>query len=290
MRLPHFFKAYCRIGIQNLPYGQSSSAKGVEEAPDFILSSSFLKKFPKSKLGNFNFPQPEKINTSKYFQTINKQYTDFSNKLIKNVNKNDTLIVVGGDHSITFASLLYDLKTYGNDIGIIHFDSHGDICLYKKSPSKNFHGMYLRILFDKFDLLYFDKLVRKKLSKKNLLFIGDLEIDDEEKDFIKNNFQTYSHSQIEKNKKQSLDEIQKFIYKFPHIHVSFDVDVFKKDLVTATGTPSKNGFNKKEIFGILKIVKKAKSLTLDVAEVNPHKKGAAKTIKLAQEIILEVLS
>ena len=67
---PHFFKAYSRIGIHNLPFGSSKVANGVEEAPDFILSDEFLDKFPKSKLTSFGFKEPEDIDPLNYFQEI----------------------------------------------------------------------------------------------------------------------------------------------------------------------------------------------------------------------------
>lgn len=290
MHNPHFFKAYCRIGIQNLPYGQNTSANGVEEAPNFVLTSEFLTSFPKSKISSFDFLKPEKINASKYFETISKQNAKFRDKLIKNVSKNETLVMIGGDHSVTFASILFDIEKHGKNIGIIHFDSHGDICSYKESPSKNFHGMYLRIFFDKFDLSFLDRLVPNKLPTSHLLFIGNLEIADGEKEYIENNFSVISHNKLNENKQQTLNQIQEFIHKFDHIHISFDVDVFDKKIAPATGTPSKNGFNKKDIFEILEIVKTAKSLTLDIAEVNPRKNGATQTIKIAQEIILTLIS
>lgn len=290
MRNPHFFKAYCRIGIHNLPFGSSTVANGVEEAPDYILSDKFLNKFEKAQVSSFGFKEPEEIGPLNYFQTICNESVKFKDFLIKNHKKNETLIIIGGDHSVTFSSILYDLKTYGNELGIVHFDSHGDINLYHESPSKNFHGMYLRIFFDNFDLKYFDKLVKNKLSTNNLFYIGDLELNPEESEFInKNKIHNISNKNIKNNKSEALKNMELFINNHKHIHISFDVDVFNANLAPATGTPSKNGFNKENIFDILNIIKNAKSLTLDMAEVNPKKSGSKKTIKLAQEVITKII-
>ncbi len=208
MRSLHFFKAYCRIGIHNLPYGQVLEANGVEEAPDFILSDKFLNKFKNAETSSFGFREPEEIGPLEYFQSICEESIKFKNFLVKNHKKNETLVVIGGDHSVTFSSILYDLMIHGNDIGIIHFDSHGDINLYKDSPSKNFHGMYLRIFFDKFDLGYFDKLVTNKIPTRNLFYIGDLELDIEEKEYItKNKIPNISSKNIKKNKEEILKEL-----------------------------------------------------------------------------------
>jgi len=207
------------------------------------------------------------------------------------IKDDETLIVVGGDHFITFPSLLFDLKKNGTDFGIIHFDSHGDMNSFTSSPSKNLHGMYLRIIFDKFDLERFDHLVPDKMPPKNLLFVGDVEFDDDEKNFVEEKkFQVIESDDLKRSKLKSLKIVENFVKEFDHIHISFDVDVFKKEIVSATTTPSQKGFEKKDIFDILKIIRESKSLTLDVAEVNPSKKGAAETIKIAQEIISIVLS
>ena len=96
---------------------------------------------------------------------------------------------------------------------------------------------------------------------------------------------------MKERKEESLKNIELFIKRFNHVHISFDIDVFDKTLVSATGTPAKKGFNKKEIFEILEIIKRnLKSFSLDLAEVNPKKKEANQTVKLAQEVILEILS
>jgi|SRR3989344_1213636 len=291
MRNPHFFKTYCRIGVNNYPYGQKSTAHGVEDAPDFILTKDFLKKFKNYSLSDFQFSIPEKFISENYYNSVLTQTIHFKMYMDNKIFDNKTLVVVGGDHFVTFPSLLYDLKKHGTGFGIIHFDSHGDINSYESSPSKNLHGMYLRILFDNFDLERFDHLVPKKMPTKNLLFIGDVEFDEDEREFVrKNKFKVIESDDMKNSREKSLKIVEEFVNKFNHIHISFDVDVFKKEIVSATTTPSQKGFEKKEIFDILEIIKRAKSLTLDVAEVNPSKKGAAQTIKITQEIITTVLS
>ncbi len=291
MRKPHFFKIYCRIGVNNYPYGQEQTAHGVEDAPDKILTKSFLDKYNNYALSRFRFSIPESFFDPHYYDSVLSQTIHLKMYMENVLKPHHTLVVVGGDHYITFPSLLSDLRNYGTDFGIIHFDSHGDINSYQSSPSKNLHGMYLRILFDKFDLEKFDRLIPKKMSAKNLLFIGDVEFDEDEREFVqRNKFKVIESDYMKKDKTNSLKAVEDFVGKFDHIHISFDVDVFKKEIVSATTTPSQKGFEKDDIFDILKTIKQAKSLTLDVAEVNPSKKGAKETIKIAQEIITTVLS
>lgn len=285
MRKVHFYKAPTTLGINNF---SKKTSYGVKNAPDKILSKEFLSNFKDSVISSFEFKYTEEINSQTYYQEILNEYLKFEEFLNTEMKNNQALVVVGGDHSITFPTILFELKKYGKNLGIIHFDSHGDINLFKNSPSKNFHGMYLRILFDKFDLPDFDKTVREKLPKSNLFFIGDLELDQEEFEFVKaNGFPIISSENYDPT---NLKSLKNFVKKFSHIHISFDVDVFNQSLVSATTTPSKNGFSKEPILKMLDVIKSNSNFSLSIAEVNPRKEGAGKTIKLTQEIILKTLN
>ena len=281
---PHYIKVYTHLGIHKLPI---ESSIGVEKAPDKILSDKFLTNLNYPETSEFKFSQQ----SSDLYQTILKESLELRNLISKKIKENETVIVIGGDHSITFPSILADLERFGTNIGVIHFDSHADFNLFKTSPSENFHGMYLRIFFDKYDLPFFENAVPNKIPLSNLIFIGDLELDSEESNFIRNNkLNTVSSLDMENSKNKVLDQLKIFVEKHKHIHISFDVDVFRKEIASATTTPSQNGFSRKPIFEILSIIKNAKSITLDIAEINPEKKGAEQTIKLAQKVIYFLLS
>ena len=71
---------------------------------------------------------------------------------------------------------------------------------------------------------------------------------------------------------------------------SFDIDCMDKSEAPATGIPAERGLFLKDIEPYLKIISKHPNLSFDLCEINPKKKGAAKTIKLAQKILLSVLS
>lgn len=289
---PHFFKAYSRQGIRYLPYGSKEFAFGVEEAPSAILTPKFLSNFPSYELSEFTFTLPEKLPVDKYMGLVLSESLKFAKLIQDELKPNERQIVIGGDHSVTFPSTLADINRHGSNIGFIHFDSHADMNLYKTSPSKNFHGMYLRIFFDRFDLPEFDQTVPNKIPLKNLLFVGDLELNKEEREFFKSKKPSVmTRHDMSVRRQATLDAIQNFVKRFGHVHISFDIDVFEKSLVSATGTPAKRGFGKREVFEILQAIKdNARSFTLDIAEVNPKRKGADQTVNLAQEVILRLLA
>lgn len=151
--------------------------------------------------------------------------------------------------------------------------------------------MYLRPLFDVFDIPQINELIPHKMSPKQLLTIGDLELDIEEKDFfLKRRINNINRQSLLKDKENAYHKIRSFASLFPHIHISFDVDVFNRSIVSATSTPSKNGFMPKDVLPIIQILSKHPSLTLDIAEVNPRKPNAEKTIDIAREVLQKTLT
>lgn len=163
--------------------------------------------------------------------------------------------------------------------------------LYKSSPTKNFHGMYMRPFLDSFDVPIISNLVTQKLPLKNTLFIGDQELDEEESIFFKKSkLKNINRKNVLEDRKIVLEYLKKFTSSFEYLHVNFDVDAFNKKGVQATGIPSGNGFKLKELIPLIEVVSKHPRLSLDLSEVNPRKIGIDKTIRIVHEVLLRFLS
>lgn len=181
-------------------------------------------------------------------------------------------------------------RSPGQNLGVIYFDSHGDINLAKDSPTGNFHGMHLRPLFDEFDVQEINNLVPVKILTSNLLYIGNLDLDSGEKEFLSlNNIRNITGNDLETRQARSLDEINSFVSRQDHLYVSFDIDCMDKTEAPATGIPAEHGLHLKNILPVLELIKSHPSFSFDLCEVNPKKEGAGKTIKLAQKILKLVL-
>lgn len=290
MKIPHFYKARSRLGTHRPPYRQKNINFGVEKAPDFILTSDFISKFQKAAVDTFDFPLPETIKPVGLFSVIANYYAGVKKKIIKTLRPGETQVIVGGDDSVTFPSILASLELVNTEkFGYVRFDSHADMNLYKDSPTKNFHGMYMRPLYGKFDIFEIENMVDNKLKPENSVFIGNLDIDPQEKIF----FEKIGINKIDKKKSFDRNEaigiISKLVEQMHHIHISIDIDAFDKNIAPATGIPADNGLTRKDISPILDILKKANSISFDLVEVNPLKPGASETISLAQEIIERLL-
>ena len=288
----HFFKVKSRIGIINNPNKQKEKNIGVENGAAHILEENFLKKLKSYSVSDFNFPDPKDLSKENFFKTVNKYIVDLQNKINREIEDDQTQIVIGGDHSVSLPSVLAVIDRVGSSkkIGYVHFDSHGDINLYKQSPSKNFHGMYLRPLFDDFDISLIDSLLVDKMPTENLLIVGNLDLDQGEFQFLNDkNIKIISRENLKLQRQKTLKIFNDFINNFEYLHVSFDTDVLDKSIFFATGIPAENGFMLSEIMQFIDIISKHKKLSFDIAEFNPYKKGSIKSKRICQQILLKVL-
>jgi len=288
----HFFKVKSRIGIINNPNKQKEKNIGVEDGAAHILEENFLKKLKSYSVSDFNFPDPKDLSKENFFKTVNKYIVDLQNKINREIEDDQTQIVIGGDHSVSLPSVLAVIDRVGSSkkIGYVHFDSHGDINLYKQSPSKNFHGMYLRPLFDDFDISLIDSLLVDKMPTENLLIVGNLDLDQGEFQFLNDkNIKIISRENLKLQRQKTLKIFNDFINNFEYLHVSFDTDVLDKSIFFATGIPAENGFMLSEIMQFIDIISKHKKLSFDIAEFNPYKKGSIKSKRICQQILLKVL-
>lgn len=293
MKKIHFFKAKSRLGLPNVPHRQKKLNIGVEKGPDGILTKNFLGTIDNYnyRVSDFLFSNPEDIDKKFFNNVLADNYYSFKEFIINNLSKNETQVVIGGDDSITFSSILSTIDRFGNNFGYIRIDSHPDLHLHKTSPTKNFHGMYHRALFDSFDIPQISKLVEHKMKPGNTIFIGNLDINPGEKEFFEEKkFRNINSEDFLKDRKNINKFINEFVKSFNHIHISFDIDALDKTVAPATGIPAEKGLLMNDILPILNIISKHPSISFDLTEVNPEKKGAKKTIKTAHEILKAIIS
>jgi arginase len=284
MKKIHIYKAYSRLGLINVPHKQKSPNLGVEEGPNGVLANFNFDS--SSQVDAFEFSTPEKIDKNKYLEIIAEESKKFVQLITQTIQPNDIQLVLGGDHSVSFPSLIALFERIDpKNIGHIQFDSHTDLHLVSTSPSGNFHGMWLRPLVDGFDNNDISRLVQKQLPPKNLLYIGNLDSEPEEIRFMKEHtIKTLSKDEV------NIQKVASFTSQFTHIHINFDIDVFDPSISPATGTPPLRGFFEKDIFPILSLLSKHPSISIDLVEVNPQKPESQKTINLARQVLDTLLS
>ncbi|MEI6316421.1 MAG: arginase family protein [bacterium] len=290
-------KASSRLGMKFIPHGGVELNLGVETGPDAVLDANFLQKIEQTNsvdLFDYTFSDPDHIDAKTYYPIIAEESAAFANELehMLEHKKYSGVITIGGDHGVGYATFLGLLRYHKNKkVGIISFDSHADLHLQKTSPSGNFHGMWLRPFFEKFDDESIASVVNVKIDPHNFLYVGNLIIEEEEVRFIKEkNIATIDSKMIEADITGMIKKIADLCANVDVIHVTFDVDVFKQSIVSATGTPNPDGFEVEMVTQCIKpIIDSGKLFSMDLVEVNPKKENSGPTIAIGQMIIEQFL-
>lgn len=284
-----FVKIKSRLGLIVPPNGETELNIGVEEGSDYVLSEDFVGRFPQREAITEQFKSPEDIDVENYFEILAREYGSLCAKITEKLTLDKTLVSVGGDHSVAFASIASILRLHDpQTTGIVMIDSHGDLHQPSTSPTGNFHGMWLRPFVDRFEVPAIDNLVPEKVPSKNLIYIGNLDLEMEEQRFLgENSVQVFNKEQISQDK--NLDKLKESMDDKKHIHLSIDVDAFDHSYAPATGMHIENGLTPNEVFKVLDVFKQSHSISVDLVEVNPMLRGQEQTVKLAQEIIMRVL-
>jgi arginase len=276
----------------NIPHRGSAYNYGVEFGADSILTPDILNTFESQNIDCYRFPLPEEISVNEYDYYIAKSSKEFRDLILNTLQDDEIQVMLGGDHSSAFGSVLAVLERYKNkEVGYIQFDTHADINKFSTSPTGNFHGMFLRPILGDFDSIAINSLVKNKIHSENMMYVGNLDLDEAENTFINaNNIVTFNEYHLRNQSYLTRRQLKEFISKFDHLHISFDIDIFDKTIVSATGTPNEHGLFEYDVFPLLDILKDVSSFSLDLVEVNPLKEGAKETILLAQRVLNRLLS
>ncbi|MDQ3007986.1 MAG: arginase family protein [bacterium] len=274
------------MGLRFAPIGSAVPNLGVEHG-----ATNIVEKLPRYFTGKqslvLQFPEPESLSADRYLTQVFEQYLAAKYQLLAAWPLSTSLVALGGDHSTAFISLAAVMERYSAaNVAVIMFDSHADLHQAATSPTGNFHGMWLRSLCDSFPLLN-DQGYSRRLDPTQLRFVGNLLTEAAEVEFIaQHEIQIYDSSRISL---PAANQLVEWAATFPHLHVSFDVDVFDQTLVSATGTPNPNGLTMNEVMMMLQPLAAHGSISLDIVEHNPHKPEAVQTLPLIERILQTLL-
>lgn len=250
--------------------------QGVERGPS-LMARAITKKEKDQKLKKTNKYWVDVKNSSCIYSNLESLYE-------YNDNINGQRINIGGDHSMSIATVSHSLNNYEN-LKLLWIDAHGDINTSYSSPTNNLHGMPLGYLtnLDNNENFYY---ILNHINLKNIMYIGIRDLDTFEKEVIKN---TNVIDTIEFNDKSFIDSIENFIGNDP-LHISFDVDSLDPSYVPSTGTLVKNGLHikrVKELFDYLYEKKFKQIKNIDITEFNP-KIGSREDVRKSLRSIMYI--
>jgi arginase len=213
---------------------------------------------------NYTFTEIEKFSNSPSVtkNNINSYDSSLHNlQLFKEVlekEKPDKIFTIGGDCSIDIVPSSYLHKKYSGDLTLVWFDAHGDINTPSSSPSKELHGMPLRILLGEGDESFLD-LLFSKIETKNIVYIGLRDLDPPEKEYLERNNITV----IDVNTLRDNDSyLQQVFSQIPmnNVYIHIDLDVLDAEEFSDVVYPTPDGMTMQELVSSVKTIKQTKNV------------------------------
>ncbi len=305
-------KNYSIIGYT---YGGSGNIPGASEAPRVLRQFFHLEKRLKN-LGHYindlgdttleNFSEtsppieqalaPREKNIKNIVPAI-AACKKLSEKTKKALENNSIPLIIGGDHSLSIASVAEISNYYAKqnkNIGLIWVDSHGDINTPETSPSNNLFGMTVACLLGLIEgqVTSFQEKT-PSISPENLVYIGLRDLDPGEREVIKEkNISAFSIKDIDINgiaaiTKEAISLASKNTCGYV---VSFDIDVCDPVYAPGTGTPVRGGLTYREAHLLLELIADDdRMLGLEIVELNPLLDKDFSTAEVAVSLIESAL-
>jgi agmatinase len=205
-------------------------------------------------------------------QTVNvNEMVNMVNKVAGELGKKERLLVIlGGEHSLTYGSY----TSFPNDTGYIVFDAHYDL-RDSYADSELSHAAYLR------------RIVEKR-GAENIVHVGARAYVKEEMAFLKeHNIKTITDKDIRDGKGQKM--VRDALSSFKKTYVSVDLDVLDPAFAPGVGTPEAVGITSRELFDMIHAMDGTKISCLDIVELNPTYDNGA-TSSLAAKIMSTVIA
>jgi len=166
------------------------------------------------------------------------------------VEKNRQLIILGGEHLITYGMYM----SFPKETGYVVFNAHYDL-RDEYADIKLSHASYLR------------RIVEEK-GADNILHVGARAFVKEELEFLKENkIKTISDKEIRQGKAPQI--LKDHISSFDKIYTSFDLDVLDPGFAPGVGNPEAVGISSRELFDMIYSFENKKVTGIDIVELNP---------------------
>ncbi len=269
--------------VMGVPFdGATSCGKGAAFAPEKLrLVSRYLP--PSTETGEIidcvkiydAGDIPSDLDWERYFGAVEEK--------AYNLMKQDKFcLFIGGDHSVTiplhkaFGRYCAD-KGYGK-IGVIHFDSHCDIC-DSFDGHKWSHACTARRCLD--DVIKHD----------DLTFLGIRSLEAEEINYLKANPEItviYAQDFYRRGYMDAYKQIEKHYKNYDSVYFTLDIDVLDPAFAPGTGTPAAGGLTSRELMNLVQLMAANLPIgAMDIVEVSPELDCSNITVRAALKVAYE---
>lgn len=182
-------------------------------------------------------------------------------------------LTLGGDHSISMATVAAALKGPLQCSGVLWLDAHTDLNTPETSPSGNIHGMPLAHL-----LGYGSAELQHiwgggaALRPDQLVFVGLRSVDPAERELINDlGIRAWTMKDIDRlGIAHVAAEVAEHLAGAGRWHVSLDADILDPSLAPGVGTPVPGGITYREAHLLMELLADTgKVASIDLVEVNP---------------------
>lgn len=271
----------CMLGV---PFdGAVSCGKGAALAPERMrLLSRYLPAVTETgiiidKLKVYDGGDvPVDLDWQRYYKTVeDKAYELFTSGKF--------CLFLGGDHSVTIplqrAYGRYFKEKGCKKIGIIHFDSHCDLCDTYDSHKWS-HACTER------------RAVEDVIEPKDLAFLGIRSWEREELEYLKEHPEVLVIKAYDVFKEGYLESYKKLESRFENydaVYFTLDIDVLDPAFAPGTGTPEAGGLTSRELLELTKMMLANLPIrAMDIVEVSPSLDCSDITSWAALKVIYEV--
>ncbi len=250
------------VCIMGIPFdGAVSCGKGAALAPEVIRNlSRYLP--PTTEEGQMLSPLkiydhgdvPIDLDWSRYYASVERE-------ALKLMNSRAFCLFIGGDHSVTIPlHRAFGRYNKGKKIGIIHFDSHSDIC-DEYDGHKWSHACTEK------------RAVDDVISPEDLSLVGIRSWEAEEVEYLNSNPDVLVIRACDIHKKgydYVCGKLKGKYTGYDAIYLTLDIDVLDPSYAPGTGTPEAGGLSSRFMLEIIKFLFLELPIkAMDLVEVSP---------------------
>jgi len=291
-----------QIDIIGVPIDLGADRRGVDMGPSAIRYAHLQKRledlgYTVEDKGNVEVPIAEMCSISepklKYIDCIVPMGRRIAGAVATRAQAGHFPLVLGGDHSLAFASIRGVAKH--RKIGIIWVDAHADTATTETTPSGNIHGMPLAALAGLGDprlVQLWDEAI-PVVDPRRVAVIGARDLDPGEKANLREaGVMVQGMEQIDRlgmyqTVMKAIDRVSR---DADGIYLSFDMDALDPRHAPGVGTPVPAGLTQREAHLVCELAAETGKLVgMDLVEVNPILDVQNQTAILAVDFALSAL-
>lgn len=268
------------VHIYGVPMDLGQQRRGVDMGPSAIRYAGLQRRLQDLGWkvhdgGSAQVPGIETISDRSgppyYVAAISQVCQGVYDYMLHNIDREDTAVFLGGDHSIALGTVAGALcRDEHERVGVLWIDAHGDFNTPVTSPSGNVHGMVVSSLMGLGPQAL--AIGDCRLRAENIVMIGVRDLDDEERAALRSSgIKVMTMRDIDENGMADVVRASlRVLGNVGAIHVSFDMDSLDPSVAPGVGTPVRGGLSYREAHLLMEMLADDGRLrSLDIVETNP---------------------